>query len=271
MKNTCIVIWSKDRACQAECLYRSMLSSFSEMPKVVILYDYSTENFWRGYMKLAQEHCKENNGPLTLIREFPDKPAQFFVDMANSYEYIGFLADDNYFFRPFEVREGFFENTVFSLRLGLNTTVQDIFNDKHQRPLSYYKDYGDVISWRWSEYPANDNYGYPMAFDAHIFSSSSMREILKEAVKNRVYHPPSMETFLFNNRHRISPIMSSFHHSVCVNIPVNNMSGNTQDGKKFSIHEANERFLENYKLNFLVKEDEVVACHQLFPFEWKEE
>lgn len=263
MNNTCFLIWTHNRAAQAECLVRSIKENFENLPDILMLYSYSDEEYEKAYKKIDEEH----ETYLMVSEKTLEKPVNFMVDLCNSYSHLCFFADDNYFFRHTSVKEEYFKNTIFSFRLGLNTTCQDIFNNKWQRPLSYYSKKNGILTWRWSEYPSLDNYGYPMAFDGHVFSTKELKPILKDA--HSVRHPPSMESYLVGQRHRVTPFLSSFEKSCCVNIPVNNMSGNTQSNKSLDIVEANKKFLNGERLHFFVDENEVIGCHQIFDFEWR--
>lgn len=175
--------------------------------------------------------------------------------------YIAVSTDDTVIYREFSLTERHLDKVdIFSLRYGLNTTVQDEFTNLIQPALTTYSDEGDTISWDIRDYNPLYNYGFPFGHDMHVYSSK-YAELVGEANFNKTNQ---LETWLFNNgRERINPHIRSFKHSVAVNIPGNNTSGVTQTDNSLPLEEINQRFLSGMRFRLdEIESMKVVGCHQ---------
>jgi hypothetical protein len=257
-----LIIFSKDRAAQLELLLRSMEKfGLDKCLDVYIIHTYSDAEFARGYVELIKQYQYE--GPFTFTIEQPDVKSQVLGLIRD--DNFGFSADDNYFWRepPRKDFDNLVENvTAFSLRLGFNTVRQDPFNDVWQAPLSIYDDEGDTIRWDASLYHPLHNYGFPFAFDLHLFNRTVVLPLLKSC---QFKTPNQLETEMVKNGEPYPKFIRSFKESCAVNNPITNMSQITQS-LELDLREINRRFCDGERLNYKV--DKIIACHQVLPIEW---
>lgn len=262
--NTKLVIWSKDRACQLHLLLESMERLCSSKFDIEVIYKASNESFNDAYQKVNSIF-----GKVTFTKEgafHKDTVAALNTDHQN----IAFSTDDTVCFRTFSLHGlSLNEGDVFSLRLGLNTIVQDPYRGLVQTPLNRYSrgilDGIPTISWSPLDYHPSSNYGYPGGLDLHVFNRKKIQDILGgRTFKNT----NELEAILVGARLHFSSI-KSFKESVAVNIPCNNMSGITRSGETFgySIEYLNSLYLDGFKIDLLkIMEEHFVGCHQEVKF-----
>lgn len=262
------IIWSKNRACQLHLLIESIRENIPHVFDIKVVYKATSPEFQSGYNKvvnsfvndsLFHESEKFNMERLTrqILEEANDKVA-FFTDDTVIFKKSPLIGQD--FMDKVKI-----DNAVFSLRLGLNTIVQNCHTGELQYPLNQFHNEGDTISWDFSRYHPHMNYGYPFGLDGHIFDTSIVKYIIKHF---RFKNTNELESNLFHWKHRIPQTMRSFKHSIAVNIPINGMSGVTRHGEKHpcSIEELNALYLDDYiiDLNEIMKH-EIYGCHQEIP------
>lgn len=246
-----ILIFSKNRACQLDLLLRSV-KEYGLTERVVILYKTDGE-YKDGYELLKSLHSCEfvtesnfKNDSLGIVQTFGDK--------------VAFCTDDCVFYRPVseipEVKHG----SVFSLRLGLNTTMQDCHTGRRQPFLNNYASDDKYLYWSPHNYHPYDNYGYPLALDLHIFKK---RDIIPLISSFEWRNSNQLESGLQQFRNLFTQ-MSSFKESVAVNIPYNNMSGYTASQGRLSQSELNSEFMNGKRIKLDFKN--VIGCHQYFDY-----
>lgn len=277
MLHNFLIIWSKDRACQLNLLLRSMKRAEFN-PAVCIIFKASSIKYQDAYNKLKSRYKSDH---YFFTQEFEDNLERSFENISNHYIFltksnsnlngnIGFSTDDTVLYRKMPITNEQFPllkyNECFSLRLGLNTLLQDYSVGSIQPPLNRYINGGETISWNPQEYHPQHNYGYPYSLDMHFFNSENIQDCLEEfSFKNT----NELEGGLSHRRQRITDI-TSFKKSIAVNIPVNNMSKMTVSGKEhaYSFEELNNAYLNNYEIDLDAiwgYSDRVVGCHQEFP------
>lgn len=257
-----LVVWSKDRACQLELLLRSIKKHASGLFDINVIYTHSSGFYKAGYTKL-----QSMDYDVKWILEF--SLAQETRKLINdAKDHISFSTDDQVFFKTVD-QDALLKhlpqanNEIFSFRLGHNTLVQDCHAGTFQRPLYNYVEEDGIVSWNTNEYHPFDNYGYPLALDTHIFRAEKMQELIScFEFKNTNQLESKMQDYT-----RTINRMSSFTHSVSVNIPCNNMSTITRSGEKyaFDVNFLNEQFLDNKRLMLDdIEKNRWVGCHQEF-------
>lgn len=258
-----LIVWSKDRACQLDCLLRSLPINFFN--KVYVIYKTSDDNFQKGYEKLSARFQH-----VIFIKEVSlhDQTMEVIGECLSSTSKIALSTDDTVFFKnppmtPEEVVKSMGPQTVtFSFRYGFNTIVQDCHIDSYQPSLNIYQDCGDYISWNSEYYHPLTNYGYPFGLDMHVYDAQMLYNLANQIdFKNT----NQLESGLFHLRVHAPKIINSFKHSVAVNIPCNNMSGITRSGEKypFTIEELNKAYLDDYIINLDdIKGARIIGSHQ---------
>lgn len=264
-----LIIFSFNRSCQAHLLLESLLRNLNIF-NIKVLYKCSSPEFQKGYDQLISYF--EPLG-VTFIKE-----ESFGIDVRkiinnSSCDKILFAVDDDVIYREcpisytsVEDHMPKYDSEVFSFRLGLNTIMQDYSRNLLQPPLNRYSECmcGEIISWNPHEYLNIYNYGYPMSVDMHVFRKSLLLNIFQKI--KPFNNPNQLEGHMYEFRDMIS-CMSSFQHSVVVNIPVNNMSGITPTSNSFSIDFLNSQYLAGKRLDLdATMRYNVVGCHQIIPY-----
>lgn len=263
------LIFSKDRASQLDALITSIYKFYdSNQIDISVLYKSTHENY-----QVAYDSIVSQNG-LNFIKENNFREDTLSIINSTNTEYIAISTDDTVLYRKFKLDNVLpivmNQCDVFSLRYGYNTVIQDFHLKTYQpslrRPVELLE--GKVLLWNWTEYEPLHNYGYPFGLDMHIFKRQQLLSLLESF---NWKNTNEMESGLFYLRHKISPLISSFSHSVAVNIPINNMSGVTIAGKyySYSVEDLNEMFLNGYKIEYNFIEKDIIGCHQEVPVLFK--
>lgn len=266
-----LVVWSKDRAAQLHLLMESINRFMPNTFVTSVIFKASNQEFAEGYDKVAQEF---EGVDFDLLPETADNNLEKLtkeVISDESFDYIAFSTDDTVIFRQPE--DNIFRHlhaslATFSLRLGLNTLAQDIHRGTFQPPLNKFFWHNGVPCWRFDEYHPNDNYGYPFGLDMHIYCRGIVWPIINDI---EFRNTNELESKLFYKKGLIPPYMSSFKHSVAVNIPANNHSQITLAGKQYpaDINWLNSQYLEGKRLNLeKIMNTEVIGCHQEMELEF---
>lgn len=264
-----LIIWSKDRACQLDLLLRSIeLNAADLFSDIKVIYKASNEAFTEGYFKIMEDH---NYPALSLCNQgnisFNDVTVNLVGD-CNDDTNVCFSTDDNVIYRKVTGNIGRLNyGQCFSLRLGLNTIVQNHNIGQLQPPLNIYIHELDKLYWRPEWYHPHSNYGYPWALDMHIYNSYQVKRTLERFKFNNTNE---LESNLFKFRGEITELQS-FEQSVCVNIPFTNISGITQSDNH-SLDKLNEEYLAGKRISLdYISRQPVQGCHQSFTLEWEHE
>lgn len=253
-----LLIFSKDRDAQLDLLLRSVNDNNLNC-NVTILYK-TGGIFQVGYDTLRKKYPQHN---WYHERNFQDDTKiilRSFLD--NGLTSFAFATDDCVLYRPLKFTPTVNHGEVFSLRLGLNTTVQNCHTGEMQPVLNTYVDYGSYLEWNPKNYNPQHNYGYPLALDLHVLYTQQILNMLNFNFYNTNLLEGNLQKF--NSQIQI---MRSFHESVAVNVPCNNLSGFTQTSDNYSREELHNRFMARETL--YVKPDKIVGCHQELEFVWK--
>lgn len=251
-----LIIWSKNRACQLNLLLDSIKSNCPNFfDKIGVVFTCTNKDFYAGYNIVSDLH------PSVNFYKQQDKYDNEYLTRAlvnnpkNSAVY--FSTDDTVIYRqnlgePPSIHYG----ECFSLRLGLNTIIQNCHSGEIQPPLNNYIKDGDQISWNPHRYYPISNYGYCFGLDMCGYNATQMQNIFKQI---RFKNSNELESALFKFRDSIT-VMRSYERSIAVNVPMNNMSGVTQS-MNISQEDLNYQFLAGRRLE-LPELLSVIGCHQ---------
>lgn len=253
-----LYIWSKDRPAQLECFLDScdrngVLDEFM----YEVLYTYSDNSFKAGYELVMKDWGRAN---FTL----EENPKEQFLSSLSKSENICLATDDTFVHSklPTTVCDKLEDVGVFSLRLGLNTIIQDWSIESYQPILSNYEDEGQTIRWNFSSYPvAGLNWGYPFSIDMHLFKSKVLKALCEDI---NFRHPPLLESGLVYKRDKINQHIRAFKHSVAVNVPITTAGGSTTT-QGLCLKDLNDKFLSGQKLRY--KKQDIIGAHQILEIE----
>ena len=198
----CLIL-SKDRAPQLRLLLQSIkLFADGFFNKIKIIHTASDDLYTQGYQKLISEKILDN---LIWVEEtdFIKDFVQSWAEGEDNYYTCG-IVDDCVFHKripisPDQVIELIEEDEsifCFSLRLGINTYVQNYATRQHdplfceppfpkpkfQPVQENHKDYEESVScvkWNWKVREFSSNFGYPISLDGHIFRPMEMYTLCK--------------------------------------------------------------------------------------------
>ncbi len=264
-----LIVWSKNRAAQLHLLLESIEKNMPDSFITSVIYTHTPE-FESGYDRLMSEFDDSRFGFFREV-DFHNQTMSLVSDQG--FDNVAFSTDDTVVYRDHgKFDEGLMDNSIctFSLRYGLNTTVQNYHTGQLQPPLNVAGVRGfhpEVLDWVFSHYGPHDNYGYPFGLDMHIFNREMMLGLLKYMpFKNT----NELESGLFHKKAEVPQNIRSFRYSVAVNIPNNNLSGVTRAGEvhSHSVEELNRAYVDGKKIDLhgLMLHD-VHGCHQEIPME----
>jgi hypothetical protein len=256
-----LIIWSRDRACQTETLLNSIETFAPNIFDVEMIWSNSTPSYLEGYNKLFRDKDylygvfkPEGWGKKRLLETIDIHPAEFMC----------FTTEDTILHSKITESPArhMSDCDIFSLRLGMNTIVQNHATGELQSVLTNYKTDKDVISWNFLNYHPLMNYGYPFGLDMVCYSKAMIVPLIEKCNFDK---PNQLESELIRFRGSVNPKMRSFEHSVAVNVPITNMSTITASAG-VSVEDLNAQYLSGKKLRY--KPAEIVGCHQILEYEF---
>lgn len=259
-----LFIPSKDRAAQLDLLLRSIEKN-CPIFNPYIIYQSSSQEFEAGYQKLNVELIKEQ---LPLIEEFK---AFLLANQQLGKKLFGIATDDCVIYRKFEHNAKFIEEQFededlfcFSLRLGLNTTVQDYTTGRLQPELSYYEEVEDCIKWNFKGYHPHDNNGYSGGQDLCLYRTD---DVLSYFYRYSFSSLRDLESKMATDLRGdiLREWMMSPRLSCAVNIPANNMQEPfiANGFNSFEPAVLNEKFLNGERISLeAIEKVDVKGCHQ---------
>lgn len=269
------IVLSKDRAAQVHLCLEALQSNAGHIfPNVSVIYHTSNDEFKDGY-EIAKKHFPTVNWIMQ------DSYYNNIMETLNeTFKLTSFLTDDDIVYRTVpsslnQIEANFNELDelgTFSLRLGLNTYIQDPYISSHIiQPTSGFRYVNDrMIMWNWTECPPYGNFGYPLSVDGHIFWTTEIKSILGEC---RFNNPNQQEVAMQSKLSMLSPLMMSFEQSVVINTPLNRVQ-DTCMNRAGEIHgqtaeSLNKKYLEGYTLNLdSIDFSNIIGCHQELDIKW---
>lgn len=268
------IILSKDRPAQCH-LAISSLQLNSPIDNISVLYTSSDDKYTKGYNILKGEFKDVTFIEQNFYRE------DVLSLVSESYGYTSFFTDDDIFYRHCKRKKNLiydvFEEqpslSCFSFRLGLNTIIQDPYNNINAicpDPLFSIKE-KELLLWDWQTVPNYTNFGYPCSVDGHLFRTGELKELL---LKCQFNNPNQQEIAMNNNRNLLPGIyMSALDLSCVVNTPINRVQETcaNRSGEKFGQkqEEMIDKFLEGRRLSlYSIDKDSIIGCHQEINLTW---
>ncbi len=263
---------SKDRAAQLDILLNSLKRlSKLEIDKVVVLYKASNPQYLDGYCKLSEYH---KNIKWVYDDNFYE---DFFRALDECDEYVLGLTDDTYVYRecPFTLKEfkdvWAYDNLCMSLRLGLNTIVQDIENPSKllRVPLDNTISFpsGTFYEWNWQKESIDYNTGYPISLDGHIYRKDVLTNLSKAVEFKNLREWEGNLVYYTRDSVKSLDKMFCWEKSLTVNIPINMVQPPyIEKVSPFSIHpmKMNQLFLDGERFDIDLTDD-IIGSHQYLP------
>jgi hypothetical protein len=175
-----LVIFSKNRALQLDCLLRSIKDNFKVPYKSIsILYKSDTNAFNEGYIKLRKKYdfnwVSQQNFKEDLLN---------IVGQNQDDSFTMFLVDDNVIFRPFSV-----DILVhYTEEIGFISTRADR-SYKTPPPSFIYTD--KYLLWDWST--SGSPWNYPFSLDGNIFKTARAIELLNNITFKTDINPTHLQ------------------------------------------------------------------------------
>lgn len=272
-----IVIPTLDRACQLDILLRSLLRYWRhEDLHINVLYKYSNESFAEGYDKLFQRYWYVNpvgeydfgRQIISLLDKSIDSTVGFFTDDCVIYQQPNIY--------PSQINALFKNSKVmsFSLRLGLNTTVQNYLNGEMQPNLNYQRD-DDYIVWRWSHYSGNVNWGYVYSWDGHFYDKKFIYGRIKDrdfscprALEHQLNNVYPMRLFGIEKPYMVSCEESSLFVNTINCVQPEGPDAGTKHG--YSPDYLNNKWLGGEQISLRSFDNlDIISSHEEFPLQWE--
>jgi hypothetical protein len=234
--------------------------------ELVIIYKASNLSYDKGY-----EALQEKFPTVYFLRETNFK--QDVMDQNSKDKYTMFMVDDDIFYCPSpkidridEIFKKEEDLCCFSLRLGLNTTVQDPHNRASLAELPAIRLDEDVFLWDHTT--VGLNFGYPLSLDCHIFRTDFIFDLIKQIEF-------SSPNFLEGNLQKFSkecpPVCAAANSSSVFGAPINRVQNDftNRAGLEFGMDPKalNKEFLKGKTLCPVI--DKIVGAHQEVELKWE--
>lgn len=247
MKKVDIVLYTMNRACQADLALRSIKDLFPNVGKVVVFYRYSTPEFKAGYDKLFSKDYG-----LDIDRKYQNNFKKDFEGILNNLKSPFFLGmcDDDVFVKKTncdEILNKLYEEevAVISLRAGLNIT-KNYPNFNIIQPK--FIETNPFLKWEWKLCDPWRDWGYPTCVNAFIYLKEYFMDLIEPVSFAGVN---SMEGKLASHRNRLKKYIIGFKESKILNVAVNIVQTEYETNShelKYS-HKAedlNKKYLDGY-------------------------
>ena len=236
-----IIVFSKDRAMQLDMFIRTFNNyvKLSERYNIQVLYTASNDKFQKGYDKLMGNKTPN----VTFLREINFK--EDLIKLINKDNaYTVFFVDDDFFknsFDFFDYQMDIFDwdERIACRSMRLHTSLEYCYTS--QKPMKQPPFLpNNVFDWTI----AQEDYGYPMSVDGHIFRT---KEIIPFLLEMDYSNPNTFESVLVHKRNRFGRYIICYDNSAIVNNPINkvqtvngNISGN------ITAESLNDKFLDGF-------------------------
>ena len=242
------MIFSKNRACQLDCLLRSLRDNLTgPFKRIFIVYKATGNSFREGYQKLIAKRIHDN---LHWIEE-----GSFKSDVLNVMQkipnesYLMFLVDDNVFYRRFNVSPiaSIFGKRHLFISLRCSRDYKDDIQPKFLKTEKY-------LEWRWTFHSTpRGKWNYPFSVDGNIYRKDLMCRLLKSLDFKA---PNSFESALHSKRwglnvrwrdKALAPL-----ESVVFNNPLNKVQTEGETWHKGpTAEQLNEKYCEGFIIDNL--------------------
>lgn len=273
----CLIL-SKNRACQLHLLLESICQYAPNLfDKITIIYRATDQLYLEGYDLLQSRHLLPNL-EWQLDKDFYTDFISYLAH--NDSELFCGITDDCVFYRSTEFTSNFLEEQFknpdlfcATLRMGQNTILQDYLQWRFQPPIEYpILVSPNFIMWNWMIRDPDENYGYPISLDGHIYRTKEMYDL------TQIYELRTLRSWEGVLAGRIRdliqrPLMLAGKESSLYSIPVNCCQEPSMiAGAQFSypISYLNCEYLDGniIDLQDITKKD-VIWCHYELPLYFK--
>lgn len=260
------IIFSKDRACQLDCLLRSIERNVEKtLPiKWSIVYLATNPEFQKGYEKLFQKAFRG----CTFYDEKKEGFKQTVLNLLKEeFPYHVFFVDDDCFKCSWNPNDGNLEllkqeKDLLTVSLRMDPSYDFCYTQKRKTPPPII---GKNGIWKWEKYEGD--WGYPMSVDGHIFRSQDILPLIRSI---NFKNPNSLEAQLAGQTLRM-PSMFCYSNAKIINLPINKVQTQNKNHAglyyPLSIEELNKRFLlgEQLNLDFIMNAKGFNAPHFELP------
>lgn len=246
-KKVDIILFTYNRACQADLALRSIRDNFENVGKVIVFYKH-TDNFLTGYGKLWGR-VKSGIYGFPIETGYQYEFGKNFKELYNTLTadyYTGFC-DDDVFIRKTncdQVLEKFKEPDVSAVSLKIHAK-QTFSYPGVDTPLPTFIETEPYLKWNWRQYHRPDvDWGYPTNVNAMIFPKPYFSDLI---MPNAFKCPNSMEGSLNTVRSKFKDCLVSFRETRVLNIAANLVQTNNATPtiqREQTIEELNRRFLD---------------------------
>lgn len=270
-----IIAFSFNRAMQLDTLLSTLIENW-ESPeyKIDVIYNYSTDDFGKGYEVLSQKFQEKN---VTLHKESTTKPdkvtlcealvpdnavrlyrnpklrhpkSDFRTILLNviektTAENIMFLTDDSMFISKINIPMSDLEwinespeHRQFSLRLGQGVS---------SLPLTIER---DGVYCNWNMYKNKGNWGYPFSVDAHIYNKDIVLKLFKRYIFS---NPNTLESNVVSSVRRAKTLEQGrcFADIKMLTFPINIVQNAVDNlSQNVSVEMLNQRYLQGETLRY---------------------
>jgi hypothetical protein len=247
------------------------------LDEITVIYKSTTEEYENGY-RLLQQRSKDLNIRWQSDTKF-EQDFTTYLSLNSDNVFLG-LTDDCVFYRQTSftneiIDDIFYNQDIFccSLRLGLNTTLQDYIHHMMQPPLQYYYLYKDnFVYWNWKHLHPIQNYGYSISLDGHIYRCEDMLEIMShfkiDSLRSWEHNLATNCRELTNKRYMLAETQSSVYCIPCNCCQEPSMIAGVN--YPYSTKELNDLYLNGKIIDpKSIISDGVNWCHQEMPFLFK--
>lgn len=276
-------IFTRNRAAQLDLLLRSLAANLPGLFKPYVVWRADSPEYAEGYREAVRRHPAAD-----WVEDAGDPRSDMRAGAVHAEARSGLLClftDDCVAWRPATISPGdvaFVMSDPFvltaSLRLGLNTLVQDYTTGRRQPPLgaanpSRFEAGETWLKWDYRSFSPFDNYGYPFAMDAAVYRAADVLDWLDRVVPGmRTYREWEGALHLPHRRAEAAgrkTLMASPARSCVVNVPCNSSQVDpTASGTAFPVSKEglNADFLAGRRIALgSIPFGEVDSCHREYP------
>ena len=245
MKKVDIILFTYNRACQADLALRSIKEHFKNVGKVTVFYKHKDDFFKAGYDKLFSKDYG-----LEITTGYQNNYGHDFKKLYKklSADYYTGFCDDDVFVRSTdcdEIIEKFKEGDVSGISLKIHVKQINSYPGV-DTPLPNFIQTQPYLKWNWRQYHRYDvDWGYPTNVNAMIFPKQYFSDLI---MPNDFKCPNSMEGSLNVVRSKFKDCLVSFRETRVLNIAANLVQTNNKTPEitthLYAIEDLNRRFLD---------------------------
>lgn len=258
------LVLTKQRSMQCDLMWRSLIQNCPNLfDDVIFQIAQDGEEYTKGYLYFLNQWKTANIGVVWEEKFAEDfQNTLFNLKEYTDTKYILGITDDTIFYRdnlcqlPLCIEDVFDNQTLFlSLRLGLNTTIQNPDNDAPMEPIPWDWQHvtlrGDnFIGWNWKKCKKDHNTGYPFSFDGCVYRLDDLIELCK-SVKFRTLRDLEGEAIYWFREQCNKDYALAFNKSCCTNVDFNCVSttGISRSPYFITPETLNSMYLRGYRMN----------------------